>query len=146
MGGEKNYISQLDQFFAEDNYNHANQPDLQVPGMYNASTQPWKSQNCNVILDSVIQSYLTTTVRELIHIGRIIKNEPQAYVRDDDSGTMSSWFVLRSMGLSPANVGDPIYYAAPILERLVYNWRIRKHLLSKLRTTIKTILCTISNA
>jgi putative alpha-1,2-mannosidase len=34
--------------FAEDNYNHANQPDLQVPGMYNASTQPWKSQNCNL--------------------------------------------------------------------------------------------------
>jgi putative alpha-1,2-mannosidase len=36
---------------------------------------------------------------------------------DDDSGTMSSWFVLRSMGLSPANIGDPIYYVtAPILE------------------------------
>jgi putative alpha-1,2-mannosidase len=65
---------------------------------------------------------------------------------DDDSGTMSSWFVLRSMGLSPANIGDPIYYVtAPILEVVVYNWRIRKHL-SKLRTTIKTILCTISNA
>jgi putative alpha-1,2-mannosidase len=59
---------------------------------------------------------------------------------DDDSGTMSSWFVLRSMGLSPANIGDPIYYVtAPIFRRLVYNWRIRKHLLSKLRTTIKTI-------
>jgi putative alpha-1,2-mannosidase len=57
-----------------------------------------------------------------------------------------SWFVLRSMGLSPANV-DPIYYVtAPIFRRLVYNWSKRKHLLSKLRTTIKTILCTISNA
>jgi putative alpha-1,2-mannosidase len=65
---------------------------------------------------------------------------------DDDSGTMSSWFVLRSMGLSPANIGDPIYYVtAPILEGCL-QLRIRKHLLSKLRTTIKTILCTISNA
>jgi hypothetical protein len=25
--------------FAEDNYNHANQPDLQVPGMYNATLE-----------------------------------------------------------------------------------------------------------
>jgi putative alpha-1,2-mannosidase len=124
MGGEKNYISQLDQFFAEDNYNHANQPDLQVPGMYNASTQPWKSQKLyrNLLLDSVIQSYFNDNSKGIdSYIGRIYKNEPQAYVRtmDDDSGTMSSWFVLRSMGLSPANIGDPIYYVtAPIFRKV----------------------------
>jgi putative alpha-1,2-mannosidase len=124
MGGEKNYITQLDQFFAEDNYNHANQPDLQVPGMYNASTQPWKSQKLyrNLLLDSVIQSYFNDNSKGIdSYIGRIYKNEPQAYVRtmDDDSGTMSSWFVLRSMGLSPANIGDPIYYvAAPIFRKV----------------------------
>jgi putative alpha-1,2-mannosidase len=48
MGGEELYFT-IRSIFAEDNYNHANQPDLQVPGMYNASTQPWKSQNCIVI-------------------------------------------------------------------------------------------------
>jgi putative alpha-1,2-mannosidase len=124
MGGEKNYVSQLDQFFAEDNYNHANQPDLQVPGLYNASTQPWKSQKLyrNLLLDSVIQSYFNDNSKGIdSYIGRIYKNEPQAYVRtmDDDSGTMSSWFVLRSMGLSPANIGDPIYYiTAPIFRKV----------------------------
>ena len=29
---------------------------------------------------------------------------------DDDAGTMSSWFVMRSIGFSPANIGSPVYY------------------------------------
>nr|WP_317125157.1 MULTISPECIES: glycoside hydrolase domain-containing protein [unclassified Flavobacterium] len=56
---------------------------------------------------------------------KIYKNEPQAYVRtmDDDAGTMSSWFVMRSIGLSPANIGSPIYYlTAPIFESVKLNW------------------------
>jgi putative alpha-1,2-mannosidase len=45
MGGEKNYISQLDQFLLRI-ITIMLTTILQVPGMYNASTQPWKSQNC----------------------------------------------------------------------------------------------------
>ena len=38
---------------------------------------------------------------------------------DDDAGTMSSWFVMRSMGLSPANIGTPVYYlTAPIFKNV----------------------------
>ena len=55
-GGEVSFLKQLDQFFAEDNYNHANQHDLQVLGLYNASSQPWKSQKLfrNIMLDTVV--------------------------------------------------------------------------------------------
>ena len=56
---------------------------------------------------------------------RIYKNQPQAYIRtmDDDAGTMSSWFVMRSIGLSPANIGDPVYYlTAPIFKSVKINW------------------------
>ncbi|MFV8343030.1 glycoside hydrolase domain-containing protein [Flavobacterium sp. XS2P39] len=127
-GGETTFLSQLDQFFAEDNYNHANQPDLQVPGMYNATSQPWKSQKLfrNIMLDTVVQSYFNDNSKGIdSYIGRIYKNEAQAYIRtmDDDSGTMSSWFVMRSIGLSPANIGSPIYYlTAPIFKTVRLNW------------------------
>ena len=124
IGSEDKFVAQLDQFFDEDNYNHANQPDLQVPGLYNASRQPWKSQKLfrELLLDTVVQSYFNDNSKGIdSYIGRIYKNQPQAYVRtmDDDAGTMSSWFVLRSIGLSAANVGDPIYYlTAPIFKKV----------------------------
>ncbi|MDD2674407.1 MAG: glycoside hydrolase family 92 protein [Flavobacterium sp.] len=127
-GGEVSFLKQLDQFFAEDNYNHANQPDLQVPGLYNASSQPWKSQKLfrNIMLDTMVQTYFNDNSKGIdSYIGRIYKNEPQSYVRtmDDDAGTMSSWFVMRSIGLSPANIGSPIYYlTAPIFESVKLNW------------------------
>tara|TARA_B100001167_G_C16630610_1_gene239333 strand:- start:338 stop:685 length:348 start_codon:yes stop_codon:yes gene_type:complete len=42
---------------------------------------------------------------------------------DDDAGTMSSWFVMRSLGLSPANIGDPVYYlTAPIFKEISINY------------------------
>jgi putative alpha-1,2-mannosidase len=128
IGGETPFLKQLDQFFREDNYNHANQPDLQVPGMYNASSQPWKSQKLfrNIMLDTVVQAYFNDNSKGIdSYIGRIYKNQPQAYIRtmDDDAGTMSSWFVMRSIGLSPANIGSPIYYlTAPIFEKVNLNW------------------------
>lgn len=128
IGGDQAFINQLDQFFAEDNYNHANQPDLQVPGMYNMSSQPWKSQKLfrNILLDTVVQTYFNDNSKGIdSYIGKIYKNQPQAYVRtmDDDAGTMSSWFVMRSIGLSPANIGNPIYYlTAPIFESVSLNW------------------------
>ena len=124
IGSEDQFIKDLDQFFEEGNYNHANQPDLQVPGLYNATKQPWKTQKLfrNILLDTVIQNYFNDNSKGIApYIGRIYKNEPRAYLRtmDDDAGTMSSWFVMRSIGISPANIGTPIYYlTAPIFEKV----------------------------
>ncbi len=122
-GGENVFLSQLDQFFDDYNYNHANQPDLQVPGIYNATKKPWKSQKLfrKILLDTMVQTYFNNNSKGIdSYIGRIYKNQPRAYLRtmDDDAGTMSSWFVMRSLGLSPANVGSPIYYlTAPIFKK-----------------------------
>ncbi len=127
-GGEDAFINQLDRFFKEDDYNHANQPDLQVPGLYNATSEPWKSQKLygNILLDTVVQNYFNDNSKGVDpYVGRIYNNRPKAYLRtmDDDAGTMSSWFVMRSMGLSPANIGNPIYYlTAPIFKEVQLKW------------------------
>lgn len=123
-GGEEKFLEQLDRFFEGDYYNHANQPDLQVPGLYNATSQPWKSQKLyhDLLLGEVNQFYFNGNGKGVEpYIGRIYRNQPQAYLRtmDDDLGTMSSWFVLRSLGLSAANVGEPVFYlTAPIFKRV----------------------------
>jgi putative alpha-1,2-mannosidase len=126
-GGEATFINQLNQFFAENNYNHANQPDLQVPGLYNATNEPWRSQKLfhELLLDTVVQCYFNDNSKGIDpYVGKIYNNTPRAYLRtmDDDAGTMSSWFVLRSLGLSAANVGSPVFYlTAPIFETVSIN-------------------------
>ena len=123
-GGSDAFASQLDRFFADFNYNHANQPDLQVPGLYNATNQPWKSQELfrNILLEPFVQTYFNDNSKGIDpYVGRIYQNKPRAYLRtmDDDAGTMSSWFVLHSIGLSAANVGTPVYYlTAPIFKEV----------------------------
>jgi putative alpha-1,2-mannosidase len=134
IGGDDEFVNQLDDFFGSYSYNHANQPDLQVPGMYNASKQPWKSQKLyrNIMLDTVVQHYFNDNSKGVDpFIGRIYNNKPRAYLRtmDDDSGTMSSWFVMRSLGFSPANVGSPVYYlTAPIFKSISINFANNKSL------------------
>ncbi|MDF0715386.1 glycoside hydrolase family 92 protein [Muricauda sp. 334s03] len=131
-GGESVFREQLDQFFEENNYNHANQPDLQVSGLYNTTKEPWKSQKLfrNLMLDTVVQFYFNNNSKGIDpYIGRIYNNRPRAYLKtmDDDMGTMSSWFVLRAMGLSAANVGEPVYYlTAPIFKEVELKWSSNK--------------------
>jgi len=128
VGGEGAFLCQLDQFFEENNYNHSNQPDLQAPGMYNATKEPWKSQKLyrELLLDTVVQCYFNNNSKGIDpYIGRIYQNRPKAYLRtmDDDAGTMSSWFVMRAIGLSPANIGSPVYYiTAPIFKSVDISW------------------------
>ncbi|WP_081912656.1 glycoside hydrolase domain-containing protein [Salegentibacter sp. Hel_I_6] len=138
-GGEDVFLDQLDQFFADFNYNHANQPDLQVPGIYNATKKPWKSQKLfrQILLDTMVQTYFNNNSKGVDpYIGRIYKNKPRAYLRtmDDDAGTMSSWFVMRSLGLSAANVGSPVYYlTAPIFRGYTINYSEDKRFTVKVK-------------
>jgi len=114
-GGENIFRQQLDTFFNSDLYNHANEPDLQVPLLYNATTQPWKSQRLMYAYaaDTVVQYYFNDNSRGIDpFVDRIYKNQPQSYIRtmDDDAGAMSAWFVFAACGFSPACVGWPVYY------------------------------------
>jgi putative alpha-1,2-mannosidase len=131
-GGNSSYTGELDKFFKNDYYNHANEPDLQVPLMYNASAQPWKSQALmhKYAVDTVVQYYFNDNSRGVDpFVDVIYKNQPQAYIRtmDDDAGAMSSWFVFTASGFSPACVGWPIYYLnVPLFKSVEFNWPGKK--------------------
>lgn len=128
MGGDAAYIKQLDHFFGNDEYNHANEPDIQAPFMYNASTQPYKSQLLvhQLAVDTVVQYYFNDNSRGIDpFVDRIYKNQPEAYIRtmDDDAGALSAWYVFAACGFSPACVGTPIYYLnVPLFKTVTFSW------------------------
>lgn len=123
-GGESHYLKQLDAFFAGDYYNAANEPDIQVPYLYNGTSQPWKSQDLirRYARDTVIQYYSDDNYRGINpQIGRVYNNRPDAFLlsMDDDMGAMSAWYILAAIGLSPACVGTPVYYLSVPLFKTV---------------------------
>jgi len=126
-GGTAAFITQLDRFFNEDLYNHANEPDLQAPLIYNAAGQPWKSQELmhRFAADTVIQYYFNDNSKGIDpFIDKVYKNEPKAYIRtmDDDAGAMSAWYVLAACGFSPACPGWPVYYLnVPLMKTVKLN-------------------------
>ncbi|WP_158797649.1 glycoside hydrolase domain-containing protein [Pedobacter sp. L105] len=128
MGGNDAYINQLDHFFDNDQYNHANEPDIQAPFMYNASSEPYKSQALvhKLAADTVIQYYFNDNSRGIDpFIDRIYNNRPDAYIRtmDDDAGANSAWYVFAACGFSPACVGSPVYYLnVPLFEKASFQW------------------------
>jgi len=128
MGGDAAYNKQLDHFFDNDQYNHANEPDIQAPYMYNASTEPYKSQVLvhHLAVDTVVQYYFNDNSRGIDpFIDRIYKNQPDAYIRtmDDDAGANSAWFVFAACGFSPACVGSPVYYLnVPLFPEVAFQW------------------------
>jgi len=126
-GGKEAYTQQLDEFFKNDYYNHANEPDIQVPLMYNMTDEPWKSQALmhKYAVDTVIQYYFNDNSRGIDpFVDVIYKNKPDAYIRtmDDDAGAMSAWYVFAACGFSPACVGWPVYYLnVPLFKRVELN-------------------------
>ncbi|GAB2686522.1 glycoside hydrolase family 92 protein [Mucilaginibacter koreensis] len=126
-GGEQAYLQQLDTFFDNDYYNHANEPDIQAPLMYNFTSQPWKSQALvhKYAADTVVQYYFNDNSRGIDpFVGVIYQNKPDTYVRtmDDDAGAMSAWYVFAACGISPACVGWPVYYLnVPLFKEVKFN-------------------------
>lgn len=133
-GGMPTYTKQLDHFFDNDLYNHANEPDLQVPLLYNVTGQPWKSQELmhRFAVDTVIQYYFNENSRGIDpFVDVVYKNEPKAFIRtmDDDAGAMSAWYVLTACGFSPACPGWPVYYLnVPLFKSITFNWPGKKPL------------------
>jgi putative alpha-1,2-mannosidase len=125
-GGEESYLTQLNTFYKKDYYNHANEPDLQVPLMHNTTSTPWISQKWmhRLAADTVVQYYFNDNSRGIDpFVDRIYKNEPKAYIRtmDDDAGAMSAWYIFTASGFSPACVGWPIYYLnVPLFKTVTY--------------------------
>ena len=112
MGGNEQFVSNLDQTFAEPlgrgkyeffaklpdhtgnvgQFSMANEPSLHVPYLYNYAGQPWKTQKR-------IRQMLKTWFR----------NDLMGMPGDEDGGGMTSFVVFSMMGFYPVTPGSPSY-------------------------------------
>jgi predicted alpha-1,2-mannosidase len=82
-------------------YAHGNQPGHHVPYLYNHASMPWKTQ---------------ALVRHIVDT--LYQATPAGFAGDEDSGSLSSWYVLSTLGIYPACPGTPRYeLGAPRFER-----------------------------
>jgi len=124
LGGKTILTYQLEYFFNNNLYNHGNEPDINVPHMFNFSDKPYLSQKIvnQILTKKTIQWYGTHDKWEKPYFDRIYKPDPTGYMpeMDDDAGTMAAWYVLSSMGIYPVCVGDPVYsLTAPVFSSVI---------------------------
>ena len=119
MLGEQAFFDQLTYYFDHHLHNPANEPDISVPYLFNITSKPYKTQQLvnQLLTKPVRDDYATHGKFAVPYQGRVFKLSPQGYVpeMDDDAGTMAAWYVLSSIGLYPACVGEPVYWlSSPI--------------------------------
>ena len=73
-------------------YVHGNQPSHHVAYLYNYSGEPWKTQQ---------------RVRQICE--QLYRSGPGGLCGNEDMGSLSSWYVLSSMGLYPVTPGSTTY-------------------------------------
>jgi len=95
------HTSQLVPYNDQPYYNPANEPGIHVPYVYNWLQQPWKTQQLlrKIMTDSFVNNELW--------IGGLPKlpQPPSGWDPNDDTGTMSAWYVYMTLGLYPAIPG-----------------------------------------
>ncbi len=109
MGGDDFLIARLDSLFSLSSiitgentsgdisgligqYAHGNEPSHHTAYMYGYLKQPWKTQE-------YVHQILTT----------LYDTTPDGICGNDDTGQMSAWYVLSSMGFYPVRHGDGTY-------------------------------------
>ncbi len=92
LGGDEEFVAWLDELFDEGVHTQNNEPDILAPYLYLHAGRPDKT--AERVRDLLSGEYST---------GRT------GLPGNDDSGTMSSWYVWSAMGLYP-NAGQPYYY------------------------------------
>jgi len=111
MGGEKRFISALDELFYNDlpeyayanneditkdcligGYVHGNEPSHHIPYLYAWTSQPWKTQYW---------------MREIIN--RMYRPEIRGLGGNDDCGQMSAWYIFGTLGFYPVCPGSDQY-------------------------------------
>jgi predicted alpha-1,2-mannosidase len=108
FGGNKDFISKLDTFFEMNpditppkyvgvvgtigQYVHGNQPSHHVAYLYDYAGQPWKTQ---------------LRVRQVCE--ELYRTGPGGICGNEDMGSLSSWYVLSSIGFYPVTPGSQYY-------------------------------------
>ncbi len=107
--GPRRFNRRLDHFFRYINllwsgpyYNAYNEPDLEVPFLYDYSGEPWKTQ---VLVRRLIRNLYSAT--------------PTGIPGNDDCGAMSSWLVFAMMGFYPVDPARPAFeLCAPVFPKV----------------------------
>ena len=107
--GLHRYNRRLDTFFKYTSlewsgryYNAYNEPDLEVPFLYDYSGQPWKTQRLVLRL-----------------IGQVYNVTPAGIPGNDDCGVMSTWVVLSMMGFYPVDPARPVFeMCTPVFQKV----------------------------
>jgi len=103
MGGRREFSDKLEQCFAEDYYVHDNEGPLHYAYLFNYAGEPWRTQKWT--RDIMENDYST---------------DPGGLPGNDDLGTLSSWYVLSSMGFYPVTPGKPFYeIGSPIFDEVI---------------------------
>lgn len=121
IGGNEKFAAKLDTFFTMrpevsgpnyvgvvgtiGQYVHGNQPSHHVAYLYNYAGQAWKTQ-------------------EKVHkvMDMFYHDNPRGICGNDDMGSLSSWYILSSMGFYPVTPGSNVYsIGSPIFEQSTIN-------------------------
>lgn len=109
FSGHGNIVAELNTSGLAAIYNQGNEPDLQVPYLFNYSGKPWLTQKW---------------VREIMDcFYGVTPEKGYGYGQDDDEGQLGSWFVLSAMGLFDVQGGAalaPAYQiGSPIFDKII---------------------------
>jgi predicted alpha-1,2-mannosidase len=120
MGGNENFVAQLDTMFSESlgrskyafyaqlpdhtgnvgQFSMGNETSMHIPYLYNYAGQPWKTQK---------------RIRKLLH--EWFRNDLMGVPGDEDGGGLSAFVVFSSMGFYPVTPGEPNYaIGSPLFE------------------------------
>ena len=112
MGGEEKVLKDLTSFFENtpdnmlwnDYYNHANEPDHQVPFLFNRLHAPWLTQKW------------TRKICKLAYHDGV-----EGLVGNEDVGQMSAWYVLAASGIHPICPGENRYeITSPVFNKIIF--------------------------
>lgn len=121
FGSDKAFVAKLDTFFTMSptitppkyvgvvgtigQYVQGNQPSHHVSYLYDYAGEPWKTQE-----------RARQVVEEMYRIG------PGGICGNEDMGSLSSWYVLSSMGIYPVTPGSPTYViGSPLFGKVTLN-------------------------
>lgn len=120
FGSPERFSNKLDSFFTTayptDNYlggmggligqyAHGNQPSHHIPYFYHFVGKPYKTAE---------------TVQQIMH--SFYSDKPDGIINNEDTGSMSSWYVWNAMGLYPFNpAGGEYLIISPLLQQSTIN-------------------------
>jgi putative alpha-1,2-mannosidase len=124
MGGKEQSMKVLQEFFDNDLFTIANEPDINYPYLFDYLGKPWLTQKYvhRILLDPMKNIYASHTFYPVPVIQKAFRATPDALLpeMDDDGGTMSAWYVLGSLGIYPVTIGEPYYFlSTPVFQHSV---------------------------